>query len=156
MRRICRGEATTVRAVVPLDVRHQLHRGLVPRHRPQRVEVGLHREVAVAARPRRHLVALHRLHVHVHGEEVVAALGAVLGHVVQEVLAVSRLPWSRPSMSAIVEQDGVHGAVLDRLLELVELHLALALRAWLGRPGFLRGRSYSSMPLSSASRRVCP
>ena len=78
-RRICRGEATTSVPSSHCEVGHaRMHRALVPRDRPQRVEVGLHLEVAVAALPRRHLVAVDGLHVDVDGEQVVAALGAVL------------------------------------------------------------------------------
>ena len=106
----------------PTQVRHQERGARVPRDRAQRVEVRLHLEVAVAARPRRHRVAVDGVHVHVDGQQVVAALGAVLGDVVEEVAAVSRLPWSRPSMSAIDEQHGVHRAVVDRLAQLVERH----------------------------------
>ena len=74
-----------VRAVLPGQVGHQQHGALVPGDRPQGVEVGLHHEVAVAALPRRHLVAGDGVHVDVDGEQVVAALGPVRDHLVEEV-----------------------------------------------------------------------
>ncbi len=74
-----------VRAVLPHDVGHEHHGARQPGQRAQRVEVGLEHEVAVAARPRRHVVALDGVHVDVDGEQVVAALGAVLGDLVDEV-----------------------------------------------------------------------
>ena len=84
-RRIWRGEATTSEPSSHCDVGQQHHRALVPGHRPQRVQVGLHHEVPVAAVPGGHRVAADRLHVDVHGQQVVAALGAVLDDVVEEM-----------------------------------------------------------------------
>ena len=109
-------------AVVPLQVGEQQHRALVPRDRPQRVEVGHHLEVAVAALPRRHLVAADGVHVDVDGEQVVAALGAVLEHVVEEVLGGQPLALKPPLHVGDREQHGVDRAVRDRLLQLVERH----------------------------------
>jgi hypothetical protein len=57
----------------------------VPGDPAQRVEVGPHDEVAVAALPRGHGVAVDGVHVDVDREQVVAALGAVLHHLVEEV-----------------------------------------------------------------------
>src|SRR6185295_8123816 len=71
--------------VGPLQVAHDQDGSLVPWDRPNRVEVGLHLEVAVAGSPRRHLVALDRVHVDVDGEQVVAALGAVMSDLVKEM-----------------------------------------------------------------------
>ena len=47
---------------------------------------GAHLEVAVAALPRAHRVAVDGVHLDVDGEQVVARLGAVLEHLVEEVL----------------------------------------------------------------------
>jgi hypothetical protein len=55
----------------------------------RRVHVEEH--VAVAALPRRDGVAVDRVHVDVDGEQVVAALGALLEHVVEEVVPVQPL-----------------------------------------------------------------
>ncbi len=74
------------RAVVgPGDV-GQAHRGaLLPRHAAQGRDVGPHLEVAVAALPRGHLVAVDGVHVDVDREQVVAGLGAVVDHLLEEV-----------------------------------------------------------------------
>jgi hypothetical protein len=94
----------------------------VPRDRAQGVEVGLHLEVAVAARPRRHRVALDGVHVHVHGEEVVAALRAVLGHHLEEMRRGQALALEATLHVGDRQEDGVDLAVADRLLEIVERH----------------------------------
>ena len=113
-RRICRGEATTSDAVLPLEVGDHQHRSLLPGDRPQRREVGLHLEVAVAARPRGHLVALDGLHVDVDGEQVVAALRAVLEHLGEEVRGGQALALEAPLHVGDREQHGVDRAVGDR------------------------------------------
>ena len=110
-------------AAVPLQVGHDQHGGRVPRDRPQRVQVGDHLEVPVAPLPRRHLVAVDRLHVHVHGQQVVAPLGAVLEHVVHEVRAGQPLALQAALHVRDGQQDGVHRPRLDRLLELVDVHV---------------------------------
>ena len=119
-------------AVAPLQVGEQHHRALVPRHRPQRVEVGDHLEVAVAALPRGHRVAADRLHVDVDGEQVVAALGAVLERVVEEVARGQALALQPALHVRDREQHGVDRAVRDRLLQLVERHATLTLRDRVG------------------------
>ncbi len=88
-RRIWRGEATTsAPSSHATSARHitvpscQGTGRSVPRS-------GHQQHVAVAALPRGHRIALDRAHVHVDGEQVVAALGAVLGHLVQEVASPS-------------------------------------------------------------------
>ena len=99
-RRTWRGEATTSLPSCPLHVGQAQRRALLPRHRPQRVEVGRHHEVAVAALPRGHRVAVDGVHLDVDREQVVAALGAVVDHLVEEeARACRRLPCSRPCMS---------------------------------------------------------
>ncbi len=112
-----------VGAVLPGEVGHQHRRALVPGDRAQGVEVGLHHEVAVAALPRRHLVAGDGLHVDVDREQVVAALGAVLDHLVEEVGSGQPLALEAPLHVGDRQQDGVDLAVLDRLAELVKRHL---------------------------------
>ena len=74
-----------VGTVVPDDVGEAHRRPLLPGHAAQRVEVRAHHEVAVAALPRGHRVALDGRHVDVDREQVVAALGAVLGDLIDEV-----------------------------------------------------------------------
>ena len=115
-RRIWRGEADHVAAVVPLEVGHQQHGALVPRDRAQRVEVGLQLEVAVAALPGRHRVAVDGVHVDVDGQQVVAALGAVLGDLVQEVRGGQPLALQPALHVGDRQQHGVDRAVRDGLL----------------------------------------
>ena len=113
-----------VRVVVPGEVGHAHRRGLVPGDHPQRVEVGLEREVAVAGVPRRHRVALDRVHVDVDGEQVVAALGAVLGDLLEEVVRHQPLALQPALHVAEAEQHRVHGAVGHGLAQFVERHRA--------------------------------
>jgi hypothetical protein len=94
----------------------------VPRDRAQGVEIRLEHEVPVATRPTRHRVALDGLHVHVHGEQVVAALGVVLDHLVEEMGGGQPFALEAPLHVGDREQDGVDGPVLGRLLQLVEGH----------------------------------
>ena len=77
-RRIWRGRGDHRAPVLPLQVGDDQRRPLEPGHPPQRGHVRLEDEVAVAGVPRRHLEPLHRVHVDVHGQQVVAALGSVL------------------------------------------------------------------------------
>ena len=92
-RRIWRGlSATAVCVVVQPGQVAQDHRGPGhPGHRVQRGEVEHELEVAVAALPRADGVAVDGVHVDVDGEQVVAALGAVLEHGVEEELGVDPL-----------------------------------------------------------------
>ncbi len=79
------GGGGDVGAVLPEQVGHQHDRALLPGHPAQGGQVGLHHEVAVAALPGRHAVAVDGVHVDVHREEVVAPLGRVVQHLLQEV-----------------------------------------------------------------------
>jgi hypothetical protein len=99
-RRICRGEATT--SLPSAHTTSAMTSTVASFHGVGRSvsKFRLEHEVAVAALPRRHVVALDRVHVDVDGEQVVARLGAVLGHLSRKWRAVSRLPISRPCMSA--------------------------------------------------------
>ena len=74
-----------VRSVGPGDVREAQRGPLVPRDPAQRVQVRAHLEVAVAPLPRRHRVAVDGVHLDVHREQVVAPLGAVGEHLIEEV-----------------------------------------------------------------------
>ena len=62
-------------------------RSRVPARRSQRRDVRPDFEVAVAGRPRGHRVALDGVHLDVDGQQVVAGLGAVRDHVLDEVPA---------------------------------------------------------------------
>jgi hypothetical protein len=107
---------------VPFEVGHHERGRLLPRHKPERVEVGPHREVAVAARPRRHLVAVDRVHVDVDREQVVAALGALLGDDVEEVPGREPLALEAPLHVRDGQEHGVHRALGYSIAELVERH----------------------------------
>src|SRR4029434_1027099 len=60
-------------------------RTLLPGNVPQSVHVGLEDEVAVATLPGGHGVAFDGVHLHVHRQQVVAALRVVLDHLIEEV-----------------------------------------------------------------------
>ena len=79
-----------VSLVQPGQVAHHHRRAGQPGHRVQRVEVEGELHVAVAALPGADRVAVDGVHVHVDREQVVAALGAVLQHGVQEELGMHR------------------------------------------------------------------
>src|SRR5205823_5716231 len=70
--------------------------------------------------PVRHLVAGHRLHLHVEGEEVVAALDAVIDHLVEEVLDLDPLAEQAPLHIGERGYDRVDRARLALLAEVVE------------------------------------
>ena len=110
------------RAVLPLDVGQAQRGALVPRRAAQRVEVGLEHEVAVAALPARHRVAVDGVHVDVDGEQVVAALGAVADHRLQETARGQALALQAPLHVGQRQQDGVDVACRDLGLQLVEGH----------------------------------
>ena len=107
---------------MPDDVGDAHRRGRLPRHRAQRVEVGAHHEVAIAALPRGHREALDRGHVDVDREQVVAALGAVLGHLVDEVMRDQPLAHQAALHVGDREQDGVDLPPLDQIPKLLERH----------------------------------
>jgi len=92
----------------------------MPRDPAQGVEVRLHLEVAVALRPGGHGVALDRVHLHVDGQQVVARLGAVPGHLVEEVGAGEALALQPALHVDQAEQDGVDLAGGDGRAQLLE------------------------------------
>ena len=108
------------RAVGPVQVGHAQRGALVPGDPAQRLEVGLHLEVAVAPLPGRHRVAVDRVHLDVHGEQVVARLGAVRDDVVDEVPGHQPLALQPALHVGQAQQHGVDLAGVDRRAELVE------------------------------------
>ena len=108
------------RPVQPGQVGDDHRRGLLPRHVPERAHVRYQHEVAVAALPGRHRIPVDGVHVHVHREQVVAALGIVLGHLVQEELG--RQPLARQPALHVGEgeHDGVDLAHPDRGPQLLQ------------------------------------
>ena len=108
------------RAVGPVQVGEAERGALVPRHQPQRLEVRLHLEVAVAALPRGHRVAVDGVHLDVDGQQVVAGLGAVLEHVVQEVGRGQPFALQAALHVGQREQDGVDRFRLHGVAQLVQ------------------------------------
>ena len=106
-----------VGAVLPGDVGEAHHGALLPGHRPQRREVRAQDEVAVAALPGEHRVAVDGRHVDVDAEQVVAALGAVLGDLGEEVAGGQALALQPALHVGEREQDRVDVARARRRLE---------------------------------------
>jgi hypothetical protein len=73
--------------------------------------VGPHDHVAVPAVPRGHRIAIDRVHVDVDGEQVVAALGRVSEHLVDEVLRVDALALKPTLHIGDVHRDRVDASV---------------------------------------------
>ncbi len=94
---------------------HQ-RRAVEPRRPPQRREVGLHHVVAVARGPARRLVARHRLHLDVGGEQIVAAVGLLVG-AFQEELRLEPLAHQPALHVDLGHHHRVDAAVRDRLLQ---------------------------------------
>ena len=129
------------RAVVPGQVRDHQGRARVPRQQAHGARVRHHDEVAVAAVPGRHGVPVDRVHVHVHGEQVVAALGVVFGHLVQVELRRQALALQPALHVGEGEHDGVDLALADRDAQLLQGQQAAPVR----RPG--RPASGGKLPL---------
>ena len=85
----------------------------MPRHQPQRREVGAEHEVAVAALPARHRVAVDRVHLDVDGEQVVARLGGVRHHLVEEVGGGAALALQPALHVGERDEHGVDRPVVD-------------------------------------------
>ena len=79
----------------------------LPGRAPQGVEVEVEHHVAVAALPGADRVAVDGVHVDVDGEQVVAPLGAVLEHRVEEELAVDPLALQASLHVGEGDDDGV-------------------------------------------------
>jgi hypothetical protein len=95
-------------AVLPHQVARHERRPLLPGHDPHRREIRLEDEVAVAPLPRGHRVALHGVHVHVHGQEIVAPFGVVLDDLVEEVGRGEPLALQPPLHVRHRYEDGVY------------------------------------------------
>jgi len=92
----------------------------VPGDAAQRAEVGRHREVAVAARPGGHLVPVDGVHLDIDGEQVVAALGAVLHHLVEEVPGVEPLALQASLHVGDRDDDGIDLIAVDERGQLLQ------------------------------------
>ena len=86
----------------------------------QCLEVEDELEVAIAALPGADGVAVHGVHVHVDGQQVVAALGAVLEHGVEKELGVDPLALQPALHVRERDHDGVDGLVPDLGPQLVD------------------------------------
>ena len=126
------------RTVQPGQVRDHHRRSLVPGDPAQRGHVRHEHEVPVAAIPGRHLVPVHGVHVHVDREQVVAALGVVLGHLFEEELRGQPLSLEPALHVGERQHHGVDAVVagLDPQL-LHRQHAALA-ALWPRAPVFRR------------------
>ena len=89
------------------------------------VEVGVHGEVAVAAVPGGHRVAVDGVHLGVDGEEVVAALGAVLEDLVEEEAGGEPLALEPPLHVGEGQDDGVDLAARDEGAQLLDAERGL-------------------------------
>jgi hypothetical protein len=106
-------------AVKPREIGDANGGAVLPGDDPQRVEIGLHQEVAVTALPRGHRKPGDGRHVDVDGEQVVAALRAVLSNVIDEVLGDEALSHQTPLHVRDREKNGVDGTARDLLSKLV-------------------------------------
>ena len=110
------------RAVVPLDVaEYEGGRRRATGMRRSVREIRREREVAVALLPARDLVARDRVHLHVQGKQVVAALDRVLGlDLLDEELAVEPLSEQAPLHVGEGDDDRVDVTARDLILQFVE------------------------------------
>lgn len=107
-------------AVAPGEVGVEHGRALVPGDAAQRAQVRVHREVAVAAVPGGHRVALDGVHLGVDGEQVVAALGAVLEHLVEEETGGEPLALEPPLHVGEGQDDSVDLTARDEGVQLLD------------------------------------
>ena len=106
---------------MPLHVAEDERGRLEPRDPAERVEVGLQLEVAVPLLPARDLVSRDRVHLHVEGEQVVAALYLVpVADLLDEVLAVESFSHQATLHVGEGDDDGVDRSGLDLAGELVQ------------------------------------
>ena len=90
---------------------------------------GPQHEVAVAALPRGHRIAGDRLHLDIDAEQVVAALGAVLGDLREEVAGGQPLALQAALHVGERQQHRVDLAAIDLRAKLLEVHLLTPGRA---------------------------
>jgi hypothetical protein len=110
-------------AVVVADVAQHQGRALQPGGAAQARRVGLDGEVAVALVPGRRLVTRHRLHLHVHGQEVVAGVG-LLDHAVQEEMAGHPLAQEAALHVGKAHHHGVYLTRVDQFPERREIQVS--------------------------------
>ncbi|MGC0346016.1 hypothetical protein RKD34_001596 [Streptomyces sp. SAI-218] len=114
------GRGDDRRAVLPGEVGDQHGRTGVPGDATQGAEVGVHGEVAVAAVPGGHRVAVDGVHLGVDGEEVVAALGAVVEYLVEEEAGGEPLALEPPLHVGEGQDDSVDLTARDEGVQLLD------------------------------------
>ena len=113
-----------VRGVVMIEhVAQHERRRRQPGNAPERRQVRLHREIAVALLPIGDRVARHRLHVDVVGEEIVAAVGLLIG-AVEEILDVETLADQTSLHVGHAGDDGVDLAAIGGNAQLFQCQSA--------------------------------
>ncbi len=126
-------------AVEPGQVGRDECRARQPRHQAQGVDVRHHRHVAVAPLPAGDRVSAHGVHLDIDGEQVVAALGAVLGELLQEETSGCALADEAPLHVGEGDDDGVdllgrdhHGQLLNS--QVARLRLRARVCHWRSSP----------------------
>ena len=122
------------RAVIPGHVTEDKCCALQPGNAAHGREVGNHREVAVAALPARDLIPGYRVHLHLEGEEIVAALDRILVlHLLEKEMCLHALAHQASLHVGERDDHGVDLAGLDLLFQFVEReHRSAALLAGVG------------------------
>ncbi len=90
-----------------------------PRYPPQRRKVGLHDEIAVALLPVGCGISRHRLHIDVVGEQIIAAVGFLVG-AFEEILGLEALTDERALHVGEADHDRVDLAGGHGLLQLFQ------------------------------------
>ena len=88
---------------VPMQVGHHQRGPGQPWQYPQRGQIGAHHHIPVAGVPTGHPIALDGVHLGIHGQQIVTALGAVLGDLLGE--QSGRHPFSGQPALHVGERD---------------------------------------------------
>jgi len=108
------------RAVLEGEVALDQRRARPVREAPDRGQVELEHHVAVPGLPRRDLVPVDGVHLHVDGQQVVAALGAVPEDGVEEEPSVDELALQTPLHVGEAQHDGVDLVAQDGRPQLLD------------------------------------
>ena len=100
------------------------HRGvLLPRRPSQRAQVEVEEHVAIATLPGRHRVAGDGVHLDIDGEQVVAALSAVVEHMVEEETCVQALALEAALHVGEAHDDRVDRTLVDAVAQIIHRQL---------------------------------
>ena len=113
-----RRDADQIMRFLVLHVAQHQRRFLEPGRAAQRAHVGHEVEVAVAELPVGEFIAGDRIHLHVHGEQVIAGVRAVVDHAVDEHLGIEPLAEEPAVVVGEADDDRFDLALLDELREL--------------------------------------